>query len=313
MIVNPQLFNYRLIIGSLVIVIIVLSTYSYNNYVTLKSKEAFVKKEKQLVQNELSKMINNYKTINVKNNIVSNKLEGTKNKLNRIIDSIEILPKNASLITHYEAKIKAMNKDNMVNLATLNTFKDEITALNFLLENSTNTKENKTVQHTNEVIIENPIEKLNSSNRIGEKSIPIKGVEKTESPVNIKNIKVQGVKRITAKNRVISTRIASKAKQLQVGFTIAENEIFEEETHHKNIYIQVVDPNNNIVGDKGSVNFGESDLIYSKKMLIHQTNGNIKISTQIKTNKNEPLIVGSYLVNVFHNSNRIANTTVSLK
>ena len=41
MIVNPQLFNYRLISGSLIVAIAVLTVFSFTNYQSIKAHEQF--------------------------------------------------------------------------------------------------------------------------------------------------------------------------------------------------------------------------------------------------------------------------------
>ncbi len=309
MIVNPQLFNYRLIIGSLVIVIVILGSYSYYSFNALEDQKAFIKQENQLVQNELSKMIDNYKTINVKNDRTNLKLEGTKNKLNRIIDSIEISPENASLITHYKTKAKAAKKNSENTLTLLDAYKKENTTLKNKLKNFVNKDDFIIQDPSNEAYTDASFEKI-SPISINTSSLINKN-EKAKNAISIRNIKAQGVKKVTSKNRIINTRIASKANQLHISFTIPKSELVD--SSNKNVYIQIVDSNNNIVGDKGSVSFGNRNLIYSKKTIINHEKESVKISTLIKANRNEPLIKGSYLVNVFHNATRIANTTINLK
>ena len=63
MIVNPQLFNYKLIIWSLVLVLIALGIYGYTSYESIKSHESFLLQEKHLIESELSEMLENYETI----------------------------------------------------------------------------------------------------------------------------------------------------------------------------------------------------------------------------------------------------------
>ncbi len=60
MIVNPQLFNYRLIIGSLLVVLAALGVFSFTNYKSIKSYQDFLEQEKLLIENELSEMLNDY-------------------------------------------------------------------------------------------------------------------------------------------------------------------------------------------------------------------------------------------------------------
>ena len=60
MIVNPQLFNYRLIISSLLVVLTVLGIYSFTKYKSIESYEEFLKQEKVLIETELSDMLSSY-------------------------------------------------------------------------------------------------------------------------------------------------------------------------------------------------------------------------------------------------------------
>jgi len=308
MIVNPQPFNFRFIISSLLIVIIILGFYSYNSFITLQNQKAFIEQENQLVQNELSKMIENYNTVTVKNNRVSLKLEGAETKLNKIIDSIKVLPKKSALINHYNAEIRTVEASSAATLSVLKAYKNENSTLREQLRNYTN-KENIELNKT-----KIPIEKIEQDLFIPSIiSSPVVNTV-TKSPehlISIKNIKAQGVKRVTSKNRIITTRTASKANQLHVSFTVPKSELLD--PNRKTIYIQILDANNNVVGDKGSVNFGNRNLIFSKKAIITKDNRSVKISTLIKTNKNEPLIKGVYRVNVFQNSSPVAKTNIYLK
>jgi len=303
MIVNPQPFNYRLIIGSLVLVIVILGFYNYNSFINLKNQETFVKQENQLVQSELSKMIDNYNIINGKNDRVNLELEATKDKLSRMIDSIKIVPKKVSLISHNTAKVKS-NKLSIIkayyeiNDKSNNAFFDDSQGndIDFLKHNSavksSKDKESQLPKIINYGLINN-------------------AVDSPKKTITIKNIKAQGVKKITPKQRIISTKTASKANQLHVSFTIDKSEM----TNFKmeSVYIQILDSKNNIVGDKGVVSFGNQNLIYSEKAIVDSKDDDLKISKLIKASKREPLIKGSYLVNVFHNTTRVANTTINLK
>ena len=57
MIVNPQLFNYRLIIGSLIVAVNRFRCLQFYNYQSITSHQQFLEQEKKLVESELSQMI----------------------------------------------------------------------------------------------------------------------------------------------------------------------------------------------------------------------------------------------------------------
>ena len=102
MIVNPQPFSYRLIIGSLIIAIAVLSSFSYISYKDVKENQAFVEQENKLVENELSEMISQYDKIEVENEGLKIQFEKAKTKMQIILDSVKNIRPSGSLISKYK-------------------------------------------------------------------------------------------------------------------------------------------------------------------------------------------------------------------
>ena len=91
-------------------------------------------------------------------------------------------------------------------------------------------------------------------------------------------------------------------------FVLAENLLATQQ--EKKLYIQIIDPDNNLVADKGAIMFGESSLIYSSKKTILYTNNAVEVATNIETNNT--LKAGRYLVNVFDNNRRLGGTEIIL-
>jgi hypothetical protein len=93
MIVNPQLFNYRLIIGSLLVVLTVLGIYSFNNYKSIKSYEDFLKQEKLLIEKELSEMLISYDELSEDYDLMASQLQEAKLETKLALDSLRLLKK----------------------------------------------------------------------------------------------------------------------------------------------------------------------------------------------------------------------------
>lgn len=123
MIINPQLFKFRLIIGSLAIAIVILSSFGYMSYNNLKENQEFIVQEKGLVENELSEMISSYEAVDVKKDSIAKQLEETKSKIVTILDSVKQLKPNASIISNYEAQIKVLKEENVQLIALTNSLK----------------------------------------------------------------------------------------------------------------------------------------------------------------------------------------------
>ena len=81
MIVFPQTYNYRLIIGSLILALSVLGVFTVHNQNKLEEYNSYLAQEKKLIQNELSEMISRFDTIDVENKELSKQLEKSKLKL----------------------------------------------------------------------------------------------------------------------------------------------------------------------------------------------------------------------------------------
>lgn len=295
MIVNPQHFNYRIIIGSLAIAVIVISGFSYNNYNTLKSQESFLKKEKSIIQSELSDMLDRYDNIKNDNSNLSEALETAKTNT-----------KNAL------ANLEAAN----ATIETILNFKNQYYRIKE--ENKTLTKIIDSLNITNQNLVETQKRTLNTLN---EKRAVIANLESTNTSLNKKiddatllvaaSINANAYKKTTFGKTKITDK-AGRTKSIDVCITLSKNPLILE--GKKDIYIQIVNPKNNVVGNKGSVSFGDYNLIYSQKKTINYTNENIELCAIIKGTENDmPFSKGLYYVNVFHNDLRLGSTTFELK
>ncbi|MCB0470943.1 MAG: hypothetical protein KDC51_10655, partial [Flavobacteriaceae bacterium] len=111
MIIIPQLFNYRLIIGSLVIVIIVLGSYSFVSFNTLKEQTEFLENEQKLMETELSQMLRLYDDLETKNNNLNAQLEESKQTAQSTLDSLRILKANEAVISKYKSQIIRLRQE----------------------------------------------------------------------------------------------------------------------------------------------------------------------------------------------------------
>ena len=65
--------------------------------------------------------------------------------------------------------------------------------------------------------------------------------------------------------------------------------------------------------DKGSVHFGSSTLIYSKKQIVNYNNSVVEVSIDVDADINEqPLEKGSYYISVFHKDRKLGSAQVNL-
>lgn len=293
MIVNPQLFNYRLIIGSLIVAVTVLSVFSFTNYQSIKTHQQFLEQEKKLVESELSQMITRYDDVSISNDIIASELEVAKNKTKLALDSLSMLKSDLSVISRF--------KDQLFNLKQKNTtlFK----AIDSLDLANQSLKEEKSIAFTELVKQRVANNSLLKENAYLNRSLE-KGALLTANSFEAKTyFTVLGKKR--------ASNLAKKVDQIEVCFTLAENSLTEK--GEKEIYIQIVNPQNNVVSDKGAISFGDNSLIYSSKKIIDYNNQVVDICVDVEAETDEkPLTKGTYFISVFNKDRKLGSTQVNL-
>lgn len=301
MIVNPQPFSYRLIIGSLIIAIAVLSSFSYISYKDVKENQAFVEQENKLVENELSEMISQYDKIEVENEGLKIQFEKAKTKMQIILDSVKNIRPSGSLISKYKNQIRVLKLEKAKILAVVNTLQAENKALKEI------TQDFETVL-ANEKTVVKDIKQQNK--QLISANFNLKEDLEKAKQLSIVNLEAQAIKRINSRRKV-DTKYARKTNKIDVCFTITKNEFITE--GEEDLYIQILDNKMNVVADKGSTVFGKRSLIYSYKKTINFKNKAQDVCVLIEKEEEETLEKGLYFVNVFHNGKTLGKTTIELK
>ena len=294
MIVNPQLFNYRLIISSLIVALAVLSVLSFTNYKSIKSHEQFLEQEKHLIESELSEMLDSYEGLNRDYNLMSSQLQEAKTETRLALDSLRLLKSDLSIVSRFKQQLIVLKSKNKVLLSAI----DSLNYANQRLEDEKRMAINS-IEKKDETIAE-LVETNASLNETIDKA----------SLLTAARIDAQAYKKILGKKRY--TARARKANAIDVCITLSENPLTEK--GEKEIYVQIVNPRNNVVADKGSISFGSNSLIYSNKEIVDYNNEAVEICTSIvATKQDEAFMRGYYFINVFHKSRKIGSTTIELK
>lgn len=291
MIVNPQVFNYRFTIGTLVVAIGILAAYSYTSYTSAESKEAFFKQEKKLLENQTSRIITSYDELNSINKELILDLDSTKNIIAQTQDSLEELQANMSLINKYKKELLELKKQHL----SLSKKEDSFSLVTKELVKQ-NTSFSQLLNEQTGIISSLKEEKAKLGNDL-----------KKAALVSANSFKAKAF--TVKKSNIIETNIADKTNHFKITFSLAKNPLAT--TQEKEIYIQIIDPDNNIVADKGAIQFNESSLIYSYKTNIIYNKTTLDVLANVETN--ETLKPGRYFINIFDGDRLLGNTQIILQ
>jgi len=294
MIVNPQLFNYRLIIGTLVITIVVLGSFGLVKYQTLKNHQSFVEQETSLVQNELQEMIKSYDVIQASSNTIDLELTQAKASLSNVLDSVGFFTTDVSVISKFKNQI-----------AVLQNEKSRLYGKANMVQKRNNSLEVEVFSLSNQMV--NQQNKLNLLKE--ENAILSKTIKKIQS-VSAENVKAIALNTISARNDAKTNRI-DKLDHIEVCLSLLSNEFTPK--GNKNIFVQILGPDNQLVVERGHVNFKNTALSYSGMTVVNNNYSNIEVCTKINIESKELFKNGIYSVIVYNDDLEIGKTELELK
>jgi propanediol utilization protein len=123
-------------------------------------------------------------------------------------------------------------------------------------------------------------------------------------------ISVQGFETNSAAR--YATYKAKRINNLEVCFNLAGNEQIT--PGNKTVYVQIINPDNNVLADKGVVKNDEHSLVYSFKTNVEYYNQNTKVCVAIEADRDDkPLQKGNYKINIFNDFTLIGSTELHLE
>ena len=121
------------------------------------------------------------------------------------------------------------------------------------------------------------------------------------------NLQTSSLK-IKSSGKSIETDKARRVDLLKISFMIAENEFAK--PAKKDIYIQIIDTKNNVIGTKKTEKFGKDILTYSAYSNVKYESKTTRIEQEIPVTNLEE---GTYFVNVFDKSKLVLKTSFVLE
>jgi Tfp pilus assembly protein PilO len=285
----------KVAVAILAILLLVSIGYIYNmssENKQLLSNISTEKTEKEEFKSQLDAKIAEYDSLMTNNSTLNEELLANKEELVKLRDDLEKSKGSAASLQNYKNKYFGLVKE-MDNLkAEVMLLKEQNVTLTNNLD-STNVVLNETRIYTDTLLTQN--DKLT------------KTVEKG-SKLSVLNLKVFAVKERSS-GKQIETDKASRADKLKIGFTIAENEIAT--SGERLYYVQIIDSQSNVLGEKKTVPMGENTLTYSFISKVKYQNKTVNVDQEVTGTDFKP---GSYFVNVFNNKgDNVSRTSFTLK
>lgn len=282
---KKSLNKYILIV--LLLLLLGISTYSY-----------FMYKDSIVLENEKTEMIDTLTksrdSINVvisQNSSIKNELLVEQQKISNLIDNLNQSNTTIAELKQYKSEVIKLRKQVSVLKNDKMLLVEKYEALKNKQDSTVDVLENVSKKNTK-------LEVLNTDmNRMVKKS----------SRVAFAQIKAETFIR-SKSGAVIPTVNHKKANFFKLGFVVLGNKFTT--PIEKEYYVQIINPSNNVIGNKLSKKFGPMILDYSYSSTFRFVDTNLDISTGLDLSNLEK---GTYLVNVFDKDQIVLKSSFSLE
>ena len=283
----------KILIGLLVVLLVSLAGYTYTLIQQNNETVLFLEADKAEVQKELEALVVSYNEILQDNKLKDKDLIAARDRVIVHLDSVKDYKANLSIITRYKAQVKGLKNERtqlfkradslLVVTQRLAVEKDSTTAVLI-----------KTIKVVDSVTTANT-QLFNS-------------LEKG-ALIGISNLDATAI--IVRKGgKIKETKRATRANKIRVCYTIAPNTLAQ--AGDRVLYVQVINPDNNIIGDKSNITFGQDLLTYSKSESVFYENQALDVCAIVGT-AGQDVLKGLYTINIFDAQRQIGSTTLMLK
>lgn len=292
---NSSNTGFKVALGILVALLIGVGFYTSNLYNQKKENEAQLLKEKQLVMDDLSAMAAQYDVAIRDNELTNEKLVDAKQRIESLMDSLRTSQANVNTLWKYKQKYFSLQKEMDFLLAQNDSLRVENSLLATTLD-STQVQLAERTAFTDSLLVQNT---------------ELADVVRDASVLTTVGLKGFGVIERTS-GKLIPTERARRADKIRVCFTVAKNTITE--PGDKELYVQVIDPKNNVIGANEQIVFEEEGEIlnYSVVSKFNYENRNLNVCEFVTAN-GDRFEKGKYMVNIFSGKDLVSSSEFTLK
>ncbi|NRB84207.1 MAG: chromosome partitioning protein ParA [Winogradskyella sp.] len=293
---SSQKSNTGLKIGLGILLVLFLgSAFIASKYYTEgKEREQELVGQKQEVMNDLNNMAKQYDEAIAASEIKDQDLIEARERIQGLMDSLKVSQNSVNSLWRYKKKFLALQEEMDELLVENDRLKVENEYLATSLD-STQTQLAERTVFTDSLLVQNT-----------------ELADVVEDAAALQTVGLVGMGVIErSSGKQIPTERARRSDKIKICFTVAKNTLTE--AGDKELYVQVIDPKNNVLGSNDQVQFEDQVLNYSVISRFNYENRNLNICEYISQLDDSNFEKGSYKVNVFNDKEMISSSEFILR
>jgi hypothetical protein len=283
----------KILTGILAVALIALGIYTVKFYNEEKENKEILQREKAVIEDELNDLIIKYDEAIATNEVMDQNLVDARQRINVLLDSVKDAEANLVLISRYRREITSLRneKDRLFKVV------DSLSNQNRMLAT--------TIDSTNIVLAERT--RMSDSLQQNNQSLSTK-VDRA-AQLKVTALRGEGVI-VRNSGRLVENDRTRRIDQIRTCFTVTENALAE--AGEKNMYVQVYNPENELVGDQIAVQHDGGVMVYSAASKIFYENEELDVCILSNTDSDR-LIAGTYKVYVYAGPQLIGTSSFDLR
>ena len=282
----------KVVIGILLVLFVGTAFYTSKLYNDKKETEAVLVKEKKEVMDELTAMAAQYDAAIGENESMNEEIMAAKGRIQNLMDSLKISQNSVNSLWRYKQKFLDLQNEMDVIMAENDKLKVENSLLATSLD-STKVQLAERTMFTDSLLVQNTELASVMENAAVLQTVGLKGFGVIER----------------SSGKLIPTERARRSDKIRICYTVAKNTLVE--PGDKELYVQVIDPKDNILGANEQIQFDDKTLNYSLVSKFNYENRNLNICEFVSPNGD--FEEGRYVVNVFNKKELVSSSEFTLQ
>lgn len=283
----------KILSGVLAVALVALGIYTVKFYNEENKNRELLQQQKSVIEEELNELIVRYDEAIGENEHLDTELMAAREKILRLRDSVQDMEANRIVLDRYRREVAGLKAEKEKLFRVV----DSLSNQNQLLTTQ--------IDSTNNMLLE----RTRISDSIQAQNLSLSTKVDRASQLKVSGLTGEGVIERNS-GRLIQNDRTRRVDKIRTCFTITSNDLAE--AGEKEIYVQVYNPGNELVGDQITVEHEGGMMLYSAATKVFYENDELDVCI-LANALDEKLIEGTYKVLVYTDANLIGATNFNLR
>lgn len=282
----------KILTGVLAVALVALGIYTVKFYNEEKDNRELLLQEKTVIEGELNELIVKYDEAIAENEGMDEELVAARGRILALRDSVQDMEANIAVLNRYRREVSDLKIEKERLFRVVDSLSNE------------NSRLVTQIDSTNNVLLERTrtADSLKVSNQSLENKVGM------ASQLKVSGLRGEGVIERNSGRLVVNDN-NRRVEKIRTCFTLTPNALAE--AGEKELYVQVYNPDNELVGDQIAVQHDGGVMVYSAATKVFYENEELDVCVLANTIE-EKLLEGAYKVLVYNGAELIGATNFTL-